>query len=353
VKYLSKRVRWLDRRILVALIASTGIVATAVYTTSTNTAQPRTVQAVAEVQNASAPFTCDFQGLIQQAQQLSLDPGNAVAQIKDLLASCGIDTSATEQFLQQAAADADAASPQLLTADAKQFLVRQQGVAPDDFDQLQVELGQVMEDPAQVGKLAGDLLGKVGKYGLVVAAAIAVVAIALIVFGATSSGDQEEKRPACDENALKQALFNTLPQRVAGDPTTGFGIDATGNHYQFESGNNKEAIVAGQPTMDGYLVNAAKDRLRQQGMPDATLRANHAEPKMATYMNLNGIDEVCMVINNVDGPCPRLGDDKSPIGCFHTVPVLLGRNQQGRSRLLTVFWMDKAIGWTYQLFAGK
>lgn len=349
---------WLDRRTVVALVAAAGVITTAAYATSTTTAQPQQAQAVANAQPASGPLLCDFPGLIQRAQQLSPDPGTVVQQIKDALASCGIDVGPAEQFLQQAAAEA---SPQQVTADAKQFLVEQQGVAPEDFDQLQVEVQHVMEDPAQVGELGGDLLAKVGKYGVVIAAVIVVVVIALIIFG-SQQGKGKSKQQRGPDCGLTDADAEQYRQRIQlNKSTTGIGF-TYGTKFDPNPNNTNPRVILAS---GGALWNPADPNDTRSASPDerdtqtnlakkvaeilqgTSYRGDtdHAEQKMAVYMRLKAdgtiidtkvtSDKMCQIINNPDGPCSY---------CVDSVPNLLS------SQSLTVIWKAKDGKWWHLPF---
>jgi hypothetical protein len=348
---------WLDRRTIVAFVAAAGVITTAVYATSATTAKPQQVQAVANAQPASVPLLCDFPGLIQRAQQISPDPGTAVQQIKDALASCGIDVGPAEQFLRQVAADA---APQQVTADAKQFLVQQQGVAPEDFDQLQVEVQHVMEDPAQVGELAGGLLAKIGKYGVIIAAAIVVVVIALIIFGSSQQGKGKGKQQQGPDCGLTDADAEKYLQRIRPNKmTTGIGFPY-GTTY--DPTNTSSTVIL---TSGGDLWNPADPTDRRWSSADErdtktnlakkaaeilqgtsySGDTNHAEQKMAVYMRLKTdgtitdtkvtSDKMCQVINNPVGMCAN---------CIASVPPLLnGQN-------LTVIWKAKDGKWWHLPF---
>jgi SCP1.201-like deaminase len=370
VKHPSTLTRWLDRRTLTALVAGTAVVTTAIYATNTNNNPPTATRQVATTggvghwaQVLTLPF--DLTDLRQKVDMYtaigttnSTDPLQETTQLISFY-QIDVDPNRLQPFLDQAAI---AFTPQQVTDYANAFLV-QQGVPQTTIDQAMANIAtlqyQEQEQEEEPEEPQGQQEGQESDWLVRLIIAIAAVLAAALAFAniaANSSGDQDEKRPACDEDALKQALLdpNKVPPRPSNDgPTAGYGVDNAGMEYQFESGYNKKATVNGQPMMDGYLVDKAQETLRQRGMRDITGRANHVEPKMAMYMNLKKIDEVCMVINNVDGPCPRAGEDLSPKGCRQTVPVLLGKNSRGVPRLLQVFWMDKAIGWTSEIFPGS
>jgi hypothetical protein len=150
--------------------------------------------------------------------------------------------------------------------------------------------------------------------------------------------DQGKDQNGCDTTALAQAL-----PTLGTVQTTGFGIDAGGSTYQFQSGRSQAFLVNGQPWSqdDHQLSDNANTRLRYAlNRGDLTGYAIHAEPKMAQFMyeqrTVSSLNHVCVVINNPQGPCPYAGT-LQPYGCQTVVPLLLAKDQE-----MDVYWQPVA-----------
>ena len=144
----------------------------------------------------------------------------------------------------------------------------------------------------------------------------------------------------CDTGALTQALTT-----LGTTQTTGYGIDAGGTTYQFQSSRNQVFLINGRPwrASDLQLSNNAAARLNGVlNRPDLSGFSIHAEPKMAEYMyeqrTNSNLSHVCVVINNPQGPCPYAGT-LQPYGCQTVVPLLMAKGQE-----MDVYWQPATGG---------
>jgi hypothetical protein len=334
-----------SRRTFLSAVGAVAVVATAVYATSTGTANPTTSTTVRPAANAqaanaaNAAFPCDVQGLLQPAQQLAATPpadaGAGVREIRDVLNSCGVDTTPEEQFLQRVAA-----APLEVTTIAERYLVQQQHVDPADFTALQAEAQHVMAGQEQVGEAAKSIFGRLGKYGLVVAVAIVVVVVALMIFGALGAQQPKDKSGkkgiGCgNERNLDQLRNGIIAMRIT--TIRGFAIAKPATVVTLISGNTPDPDKRNDELKLG--INLKDEGAAWLGKTNNGVgAAYHAETKMATYMRLMGdakpaLDEMCTVINRDSGPCD-LGNP-SMTGCIYSVPHLLSDTWK---QTLTVNW---------------
>lgn len=369
------------RRSTIAVLATATALATVVYGVQTTVAQPRphhaqTIQVAADAQDAQPALPYDVQAMSQEAQQLTAstsDPNDLIKKAEELLKKYGIDPTPVEKFLQQAAAEA---SPRQLATDAAQWLI-DDGVDKNDFNEIQSLMQQVPADPVSaIQKLATLAVKYWWAFPIIVA-----VAVAVIVFGASSGkgqqdsgnqdGSQDGQQTDEDENGCSRQQLQTYLDSMEAQglpPTTAIGYpagDTTGPQYQFTVGNWSDSVIAGKPKAGSpwgvNLVNRAKARLQplsRQGKPVDVGGLNHAEPKLAEYMyekssNLRdqgqaspAVDHMCVAINNNDGVCKYPPNETVP-GCRTTLPYVLGAGQE-----MDVYWQPTKGVWDVLPFVG-
>jgi hypothetical protein len=342
------RRRWLDRRALVALVAGTAVVATAIYATGTHDSTPTHARQVAVIGSADTsgiassdqltlPFT-----LADLPQQIKLVTPHGVTSTTDpfpvvnqLIGSyqINVDAHQIQPFLDQTATVTTA---QQITDDAHTFLVAQ-GLPQTTIDQAMADIVTLQAQPAITWPGEGE--GEETWWGLRVALALLLLA-ALPRAKVSSSSDSNVnckpdsgrwQGPPVTTDAGREAVLQLEPQRL----TSGYAIDSNNLTYVF---HNDPAPDPGQYTYnssrdDQDVIDATTARLRWGTMLDMTSDSVHAEQKMATFMRACHIDTATFVINNY-----RICD-VGPTACDTVLRLLLDIGQQ-----LTVDYKVTTLG---------
>jgi hypothetical protein len=352
------RRRWLDRRLVLALVAAVAVVATAAYATGAHGSAPiRAHQAadtgavgsgISDPSSGTDPLTLPFT-LTDLHQKVDLytptgitGPTSLLQPTSQLIGTyqLGVSTDQIQPFLDQAAT---ATTTQQISDDANTFLLGQ-GVdqatidkALADIDSLRLQKSVSM--PGQ-GSGVGDVLAELLKWlGLAAAIILAAVLAYLASKGilgsgagsgaATTNPDSKVQckastgtwqGPPLSTDAGRDAALALLPRRT----TAGFGVDSDGNEYVFN--NVTTGPDPGQWTFDSSrddpeVVAATNARLQQHNI-NITSGDAHAEQKMATFMRICHINSLDFVINNTY-VCTI-----PPNACNTVLPFLLGTGQE-------------------------
>jgi hypothetical protein len=357
--------RWLDRRTLVALVAATAVVTTAIYATGTHDDAPITARQAADTSQGSAgpdrltlPFTLtDLRhnvDLYTPSTGLT-GPTVALQTTSQLLGTYHIDLDANQlqPFLDRSAT---ATTSQQLTDDAHTFLV-QQGVPRATIDQAMTDIATLQNQSSIVvgqGQGQGGIDWK--KIAVAIALILAAALVAFLAFGAVGAAARSAAAdskvdcrggatgpwtgPPINTEAGLNAAYRVLPTRHPmpnpGDSgitaTSGLGIDSANDQYVF-SPPGVGRYTFDSSTGDQDLVDATNARLQLKGI-NVSSSSVHAEQKMATYMRVCHVDAVDFVINN-NYVCYL-----APNSCDQVLPVLLGTGQRLAVHFLTANFVN-------------
>jgi hypothetical protein len=388
VKQHSTLPRWLDRRTLIALVAATAVVTTAIYATSTHNSAPTAAQQVANIGPVDAggsaltlPFDlADLQRKVGQYTATGItDSTDTLQKTSQLIANYQIDVDPNrlQPFLDQGAT---ATTPQQITNFANAFLI-QQGVPQATIDQTMASIA-TLQAQASGGQVQGLEVGGQGqgqgqidwkKILIAVAVIIAAALAGLLAASGALSTTQTDSKVKCpgstgtwmgaplSTDAGRDAVLQRLPIRRA-DPragglstTSGIGIDSASNEYIFTVQPDGKVYTFDSSTVDQDLVAATNARLQRIGV-NVSGSSVHAEQKMATYMRICHVDTVDFVINN-NYIC-----DAAPNACDKVLEYLLAPAQRLTVHYVAASWSkqgDPGVGlprqgtWISNLYVGK
>jgi hypothetical protein len=154
--------------------------------------------------------------------------------------------------------------------------------------------------------------------------------------GAVAHADSDDCPSDIGDAAADSSWAAARLDTIKGEkPTVGLAYDENGTEHRYDS--RKDATA-----------NRVNEILRDLGvlLPRAQANAaNHVEMKVAADMRDGDEEDIVLVINNQNGPCP-VGDSQ-PFACQTLVPKVLPEDAT-----LTVWWRTPGGKMTSTVFRG-